>query len=264
MLFEQPFIKMHGLGNDFVIIDGRAREISLSDDDIKLVCDRRFGIGCDQLIILRQSTRAAVKLLIYNPNASRGGACGNASRAVAMLLEQETGKTSGMLEVGSRLLTYRKVELGYEINMGKAHFIQEVVDLKPHLAFEKISDSALVDIGNQHLVCFVNPNAEIDSARLGAMLEQHYLALGRGVNINFAVVLDASNIRLRVWEHGAGLTLACGSGGCATAFAARARGLTNESCNVILPGGMLRIEVLANEILMQGSAQRVYSGIWGQ
>lgn len=251
------FTKMHGLGNDFVIIDGRTTPITLSATDIRTLCDRRLGVGCDQLVLLTPPTdpKATVFVRFYNPDGSEAGACGNASRCVSSLLGNDpTLQTrngllptsrdhNGLITVcmGTPKLNWRDIPLAQECDTR-------------HLP---LYDAAACSMGNPHATLF---RPIEDAATLGATLEQDPLFPERA-NIGFADVRSRTHIRLRVWERGAGLTLACGSGACAAVVNAARRGLVERQCVVTMEEGDLTINWQDdNTVLMTGPATHVFTG----
>jgi diaminopimelate epimerase len=268
-----PFTKMHGLGNDFVVIDARSRPLGpngyyLSDDQKRRIADRRRGIGCDQLIVLEQSARADVFMRIYNPDGTEAGACGNATRCVAGRLMAEQGVERIVVETISGLLPTSAADRGdITVDMGEVRtdwreipLAQECDTLHLPLAQGSLADPVGVNVGNPHAVFFVPDVAAIDLAAVGPALEQAPLFPDRA-NIEFVQRLDTGKLRMRVWERGAGITQACGSGACATLVAAARRGLTGRKAEVVLDGGTLTIEWLAdNHVLMTGGWTTSFQG----
>lgn len=252
---QLPFIKMHGLGNDFVILDGRDRAVSLGRGQIRAIADRRTGVGFDQLITLEPSADADVFMRIHNPDASEAGACGNATRCVAELLMRERGgRTPVVIETLAGLLEARDAGGGLiSVDMGPARtgwqdipLAQECdtlhVDVSVGPAFAPtLSDPVCVNMGNPHAVFFTEDAEAIPLSTVGPMLEHHPMFPQRA-NISVAQVIDRRHLRLRVWERSAGITSACGSAACATGVAAARRGLTDRVVDIRLDGGSLRIE----------------------
>ncbi len=265
-----PFIKMHGLGNDFAIFDGRSQKIALSLEKIKLMADRRFGIGFDQTVVIEPSKTQGTDayLRIYNADGSEVGACGNATRCIVKLLVEEAGKAEISLETKAGKLTGKKAGSKVMVDMGKAHLDWQDIPL----SYEKntlslpISEGGLKDpvgvsMGNPHAVFFVDNTEEVDLTTLGPKLEHHPLFPERA-NIGVASLATPDRLRLRVWERGAGLTQACGTGACAAGVAAVRRGLTGRRVTVVLDGGELLIEWRETDghVLMTGDAVEVYRG----
>ena len=268
-----PFRKMHGLGNDFVVIDGRETGLRLTTDEVRLIADRRLGVGCDQLIIMEPAqtlngSRPDIFMRIYNPDGSEAEACGNATRCVASLLMAESGGTLTTIETLRGLLVGEAADGGdVTIDMGAAQLDWQEIPLSDamdtlHLPIDLgvIADPVGVGMGNPHCVFFVDDAEAIDLAGLGPRVEHHALFPQR-TNVEIAEVRADGSIRLRVWERGAGITMACGSGACATAVAAIRRGLTDRKVAIELDGGVLKLEWLENgNVLMTGPVATAYTG----
>jgi diaminopimelate epimerase len=265
------FLKMHGLGNDFVVFDARDAALSLTPKQIKAVCNRHFGIGCDTAVVIRPAGASAdASVLFYNADGSESESCFNASRCVARLLMDERGLARVKLDTRGGVLVCA--------NAGKG---QVTIDMgAPHLEWEKVPMSAPLDttsfpldiggasipasavsVGNPHCVLFVPDAEKAPVTSLGPKIETHVLFPNR-TNVEFAQILDKDRIRMRVWERGAGVTLACGSGACATAVAAIRRGLTNRKVEVVLDGGSLFIEWRQEDghVLMTGPTAMPFRG----
>ncbi|POS61771.1 diaminopimelate epimerase [Parasaccharibacter apium] len=250
------FTKMHGLGNDFVILDGRTTPLSPSTTLISHLCDRRTGIGCDQLVTLSAPTRdgADVRVRFFNPDGSEAGACGNASRCVAALL----GGSPTLQTQNGLLPTSQKNGL-ISVLMGTPHLDWQTIPLARECDTARLPlhDGAACSMGNPHLTLFRSIE---DAAALGPVLETDPLFPERA-NIGFAEILSPTHIRLRVWERGAGLTLACGSGACAAVVNAARRGLVERTCRVTMECGSLTITWQDDgSVLMTGPAQTVFTG----
>ncbi|WP_422343705.1 diaminopimelate epimerase [Parasphingorhabdus sp.] len=259
------FHKMHGLGNDFVIIDARApdmsEDISMPPAKAAAIAHRQNGIGCDQLIILRSSDKADVRMQIYNADGGEVESCGNATRCVVKLLGAETtietagGMISGhatdegaLVDMGEPVFDWNRIPLAYAMDT-----------LHMPVGWEDLQDPAAVNVGNPHVVFFVENCDAVELDRLGPMIEVDPLFPER-VNVNIAHIND-NDIHLRVWERGVGLTRACGTGACATAVAALKRGLVESPVNVHLPGGTLVLSwEEGGSIQMQGPTTYVFSG----
>ncbi|MDQ7247477.1 diaminopimelate epimerase [Dongia sedimenti] len=263
-----PFTKMHGLGNDFVVIDARSRPLSLSDAQKRRIADRRRGIGCDQLIVLERSRGADVFMRIFNPDGSEAGACGNATRCVAGRLMAENGVERIVVETISGLLETRAADRGdITVDMGEARtdwrdipVAQECDTLHLPLALGSLADPVGVNVGNPHAVFFVPDVTVIDLEKAGPELERAPLFPQRA-NIEFVQLLTPGRLRMRVWERGAGITQACGSGACASLVAAARRGMTGRKAEVVLDGGTLTIEWLPNNhVLMTGGWTTSFQG----
>jgi len=258
-----PFVKMHGLGNDFVVLD--AREGGVPPVDARLaaaIADRHRGIGCDQLVLLERSDAADFRMRIFNADGSEVEACGNATRAVGLLHGREA-----RIETLGGLIEARPDAGGIAVDMGEPRFGWDEIPLAYAMdtlhmpvGWEELDDPVAVNVGNPHAIFFVPDCDAVDLARLGPLIEHDPLFPER-VNVNVATVESRAAIRLRVWERGAGLTLACGTGACATAVGAMRRGLVERSVRVTLPGGPLQIEWTPdNRIVMTGPATEAFRG----
>ncbi len=262
------FYKMHGLGNDFVVIDGRTAPVDMSAARARAIADRRTGIGCDQLILLGPSAIADAQMRIFNADGSEVEACGNASRAVALLL----GGTSRVETLGG-LITLEAQGNQSVVDMGAPRFEWDAIPLsfamdtaQMPVGWEDLDAPAAVNVGNPHVIFFVADADVVDLGRLGPMIETDALFPAR-INVNVASLAGPNHLKLRVWERGAGLTQACGTGACATAVAAIRRGLVTSPVTVSLPGGDLRIDWAPGETIhMTGPATHVFTGTadWSQ
>jgi diaminopimelate epimerase len=266
----RDFLKMHGLGNDFVILDARARPLDLTVAAVRAIADRHTGIGCDQLIVIEPARNAISDawMTIYNPDGSQSGACGNATRCVAWLLMQGSRLDKVVIETVAGLLDAEaRGDKMVAVDMGPARLdwrelplAQAVDTLHLPIGAGPLTDPVGVSMGNPHAVFFVDDVAAIDLATLGPVLEHHALFPERA-NIEIAQILEPGRIRMRVWERGAGITRACGTGACATAVAAARRGLSGRAAEVILDGGTLSIEWLADDhVLMTGPVALSFLG----
>lgn len=254
-----PFIKMHGLGNDFVIIDERKMPMQIIEPEqreavVRALSERRTGIGCDQLIVLRPTRRADVFMQIYNADGSEVSACGNATRCVAWLMMREKHKDAALIETAAGLLECYLAGKGLvRVNMGvpkltwaEMPLSREADTLHLPVIAEGLADGVAVNMGNPHAVFFVRDVGAVALKRVGPELEHHGLFPERA-NINVAKLDAPNHITLRVWERGSGETLACGTGACATVVAARRRNLSEPIVTVLLPGGELHIEWQGSE-----------------
>jgi diaminopimelate epimerase len=256
------FYKMHGLGNDFVVIDGRTAPVEMTPSRARAIADRRTGIGCDQLIVLGPSATADAQMRIFNADGSEVEACGNASRAVALLL----GGTSRVETLGG-VITLEAQGNQAVVDMGAPRFDWDAIPLayamdtlKMPVGWEDLDAPAAVNVGNPHVIFFVADAQAIALERLGPLIETDPLFPAR-INVNVASVAGPNHLTLRVWERGAGLTQACGTGACATAVAAIRRGLVTSPVTVSLPGGDLQIAWAPGEtIRMTGPATHVFTG----
>ncbi|WP_311195742.1 diaminopimelate epimerase [Aestuariispira ectoiniformans] len=267
-----PFRKMHGLGNDFVVVDGRDKDWLLSRDQVRLMSDRRFGIGCDQFIIMEPvDGDADVFMRIYNPDGSESGACGNATRCVASLLMDETAKDQVVIRTRRGDLHARNAGEGnYTVDMGAAQLDWHDVPLSEDMNteclpidIEQIGGPVAVGMGNPHCVFFVDDAEALPLEKIGPQIEHHRLFPER-TNVELVTVRPDGTMRLRVWERGAGRTLACGSGACATIVAAVRRGLIDgRKARIEMDGGWLTLEWLENgHVLMTGPVATAFTGEW--
>ncbi|WP_119461676.1 diaminopimelate epimerase [Rhodospirillaceae bacterium SYSU D60014] len=263
------FTKMHGLGNDFVVLDGRVRPLDLTAAQARAIADRKTGIGCDQLILLEPARNGAdLRMRIRNADGGEVEACGNATRCVAALLMAERQTDRVTIETEAGLLTAEAAGADrIAVDMGPARLDWQEVPLAAaadtlhlDLAEGPLADPVAVNIGNPHAVFFVENAEAIDLARIGPVLERHPMFPARA-NIEVATVLSPTRIRMRVWERGAGITRACGTGACATLVAAVRRGLAERKAELRLDGGALEIEWLENgHVRMTGPAARSFAG----
>lgn len=264
-----PFVKMHGLGNDFVVLDARVNELlPIGPVTAAALADRRTGIGCDQLILLEPSSTADFRMRIFNADGGEVEACGNASRAIALL----HGRSAKVETAGGPIMV-EPTGQGARIDMGVPHFEWDAIPLAYALdtaalpvAWEGLENPTAVNVGNPHAVFFVADLDAVPLDRLGPEIEHDPLFPER-VNVNVAQVTGPSSISLKVWERGAGLTRACGTGACATTVAAIQRGLlAGRQAQVALPGGTLEIEWGDDgRIMMTGPAAESFRGSfdWG-
>lgn len=261
------FRKMHGLGNDFVIIDARTTGLQLTPAQLIAMADRRTGIGCDQFALLRPSQKADVFADMYNADGSTLRACGNATRCIAALMMNETGKTEITVETVAGLLFCSKAEGSLiTVDMGEPNLNWQQIPLAREVDTLHVSlpagDACCVNMGNPHAVFFVDDSSAVDLATIGPKIEHDPLFPDR-VNVEFAQVLDRQTIRMRVWERGTGITMACGTGACATLVAAARRSLVDRKATIRLDGGDLLIEWRNdNRILMTGPWAESFTGEW--
>lgn len=272
------FLKMHGLGNDFVVFDARSHnarshnaslaDMRLDERAARLVADRRFGVGCDQIMILRDARNGGdIYLDMRNQDGSETGACGNGTRCVASLIMQESGQTEVAIETKAGMLYASQKGTLIEVNMGQAHLAWEQIPLRDEadtahvpLAPHEAIDGVAVNMGNPHIVLFVDDAEAVDVVARGGALEQSPL-FPEGVNVSFAHVISEDRVRMRVFERGVGITSACGSGACAVAVAAHRRGLAGRTSEIILDGGSLYIRWQDDgTVLMAGPVATSYQG----
>jgi diaminopimelate epimerase len=266
----QNFVKMHGLGNDFVVIDARVTGFPLAPAQARAIADRRTGIGCDQLIVIEKArhTGVAAFMRIHNADGSEVAACGNATRCVAALLLGENNDDRLTIETAAGLLEARPAPHGaIAVDMGKPRLEWREIPLARaqdtlhvDLALGPLADPVCTSMGNPHATFFVPDVAAIDLEALGPTLE-HDPMFPERANIGIAQILSPRNIRLRVWERGAGITLACGTGACAALVAAHRRGLVERRAEVVVDGGALTIEWRADDhVLMTGPVATSFAG----
>ena len=257
----QRFHKMHGLGNDFVILDGRQSAVAMDGARARGLADRRTGIGCDQVILLEPSEVADLRMRIWNSDGGEVQSCGNAARCVALL---EGGNPS--IETKGGIIRGSANGTTATVDMGEPRFGWEEIPLayamdtsRLPIAWEDLQKPCAINVGNPHLVFFVEDQRAIDLERLGPLIERDPL-FPEGINVNVAEI-RAGEVDLRVWERGSGLTLACGTGACATAVAAIKYRGSGPPVTVNLPGGALIIDWSPGKpIRMTGSATYVFSG----
>ena len=256
------FYKMQGLGNDFVVIDARAAPVEMTPARARAIADRQMGIGCDQLILLQPSDTADARMRIFNADGSEVEACGNASRAVALLL----GGASTVETLGGTI-QLEALGDGARVDMGQPRFDWAEIPLSfamdtqaMPVGWDDLQSPAAVNVGNPHVIFFVEDADAVDLGRLGPVIEHDPLFPQR-INVNVASLIGPDHLKLRVWERGAGLTRACGTGACATAVAAIRAGRVSSPVTISLPGGDLVIDwAPGRAILMTGPAAFVFTG----
>ena len=265
-----PFLKMHGAGNDFVVLDGRARKLGFSPAQAKWIADRRIGVGCDQIIIIENDIEGAAAFMrILNADGSEAGACGNATRCVAALLAEESGARRIAIRTISGLLEAEIQGPGLvEVDMGEPGLQWDQIPLGApadtlhlRIAMGPVEDPAACSMGNPHATFFVDDLTHLPIETIGPVLERHK-SFPERANIGFARIEAPDRIRLRVWERGSGLTLACGSGACAALVNAHRRGLARNQATLLLDGGELRITWRESDghVLMKGPAVAAFAG----
>ena len=270
---QVAFTKMHGLGNDFVIVDGRDGDLAIGGTQARAIGDRRRGVGFDQLLILEPAKDAAADLFlrILNPDGSEAEACGNGTRCVAARVMDELGRDTLNIEtVAGVLATTTGADGLVTVDMGPANLEWRQIPLAVeadtlHLDIENgpLRDPVAVNIGNPHMVFFVDDADAIDVAGLGPALESHPLYPER-TNVEICSLSGPDQLRMRVWERGAGITQACGSGACAAGVAAARRGLTGRRVEIVLDGGPLSIEWREDgRALMTGPVATSFEGTLG-
>ena len=265
------FIKMHGLKNDFVIIDGREKKIHLSKNQIKKIANRKIGLGCDQIIILEKpkNKKTFGFIKIFNSDGSETKACGNASRCVAFLLMKELKTKKTIIQTKAGLLNaFLKKNKEVSVDIGKAYFKWNQIPLKRKMNTNKLNfkinnfvNPFAVNVGNPHVVFFIKDLKKINLKKIGPKIERHALFPER-INVNFAEILSNNKISLKVWERGVGITKACGTGASATTVAAIKKKLINgRICYIQMDGGKLKIEYKKNgHIVMTGPVKMIKKG----
>ncbi|HXA40103.1 MAG TPA: diaminopimelate epimerase [Phenylobacterium sp.] len=272
---SRPFLKMNGLGNDFVVVEARSTPFQPTAEQVRAIADRTSGVGCDQLIVLEPPAPGDgvdARVRFWNSDGEEVAACGNGTRCVGWLLMQASGQDQAVIETkAGKLYAQRAGERLVSVDMGKPGLDWRDIPLAREqdtraLDVTLYPDPVLatapgcVSMGNPHVVFFV---ADIDSAPVkaaGPMVEHHPL-FPEAVNVGFAQVLDRGRIRLTVWERGAGLTQACGTGACAALVAAARRDLTDRTAVLVLDGGELLIEWRDDDhVIMTGPAAVDFAG----
>jgi diaminopimelate epimerase len=262
-----PFLKMHGLGNDFAVFDARKQALGVDAAHARAIADRRRGIGCDQIIVIEDQSGAAF-MRIFNADGSEVETCGNAARCVARVLMDEAGSTEVGLLTPAGPLSCRDAGNGLvTVDMGPPELAWERIPLARPVDTNRFElpidgltlEASAVSMGNPHCILFVADADGAPVAELGQRIETDAMFPNR-TNVEFVSVRDRSHLRMRVWERGAGITQACGSGACAVAVAAHRRGLTSETVAIALDGGELSITLKDGHVLMTGPAALAYSG----
>ncbi len=265
---------MHGIGNDFVVVDLVAESHSVDWSVLAQdLCRQHFGVGADGLLLLSRDTNMVLRMTMFNPDGSEGGMCGNGVRCVSRLAVERCYASSAFdLKVGDRVLQIETGQDQVAVNMGTYSLEGSALGLSPSatdpiigLRFQFdgfVGYGTAVSMGNPHLVFLVDDLDVVSVEAVGRHFEHHPWFTQR-CNVQFAQVENWETILLRTWERGAGLTLACGSGACASAVAASLSGKTGRRVLVRLPGGDLTISVLEDEsVIMSGPAETVFSGEW--
>ena len=251
--------RMDGLGNNFLIIDRRKGALEISKDKIVSIANKKL-VPFDQLITLENEEKNTVPIKIYNPDGIEVNACGNGARCVAYLIYQENKQKRVLIKTKERILSAEIVgKQNVKINMGKPKFEWEQIPLSESMDTKEVSINLLdkeyghgfcLNVGNPHIIFFVKDCSKIDIKKLGPKIE-NYKFFPERINVTFAQVLDKKNIKVNVWERGAGLTKACGTAACATAVAASKKGLVGENSIIHFKDGNLQIDY-KDEIFMTG------------
>ncbi|KIC49704.1 diaminopimelate epimerase [Tateyamaria sp. ANG-S1] len=258
-----PFMKMHGAGNDFVVIDGRTASVSLTEPLVQALADRHRGVGFDQLALITEGSDLTVTF--YNADGSQSAACGNATRCIAARELAQNGADRIQIEVTGRgtLEAVRGPDGVTSVNMGQPVLRWQDIPLTQDtdtLSLPIDGSPVATGMGNPHCTFFVNDVMGVDLATIGPEIEHHPLFPER-TNVQFAQVIGPDHIRMRVWERGTGITLASGSSSCATAVAAARRGLTGREVQIDLDGGTLHIDWREDGVWMSGPTAHVFDGM---
>ena len=267
---EIQFTKMHGIGNDVVVVDSRGRGLELSAEQARYIADRHFGIGCDQIMVVTDADKgdADIGLAVYNSDGSMSGACGNGTRCVADLLIPEGDDRRLAMVCGNEQLAAWREGPVIAVDMGAPGLgwkdiplAREADTMALDLGQDGLPGAVAVNMGNPHAVHFVEDAEAVDLADIGPVIEHHEMFPER-TNVEFASLDGPDRLRMRVWERGAGITIACGSGACAVVVAAARKGLTGRSATVRLDGGSLGIEWRGDDghVVMRGPTARVFDG----
>ena len=269
------FIKMHGLGNDFIVLDAREPSNGIPDVIDRALAialaDRHFGIGCDQILVIRPSRQADVFLQILNSDGSEAMACGNGTRCVADYLMKKNNLKSLIIESISNELFCFKTDNSVTVNMGVPKFSWNEIPLSKEQDTQNVKldefEAFCLSIGNPHAVIFINSLEELENLNInsiGPRLEKHSI-FPEFANIEFVSVLEDKSLRMRVWERGAGMTSACGSGACATLVAASSLDKSAKENKIVLDGGNLFIKWLDNgSVTLSGDTEKVFEGFIGE
>lgn len=274
-----PFRKMNGLGNDFVVLDGRAMPFTISEDKARAIADRKSGIGCDQLIVLEKSDVADVRMRIWNAEGGEVESCGNASRCIADLVMQETGRATATIDTDGGFLAAWAAAGGLvTIDNGAPRFDWQDIPLSEKFADTRhielqvgpidkplIHSPSVVNVGNPHCIFWVDDLEVVDLAKVGPMIEHHPLFPERA-NVTLAKIVAKDHAIIRVWERGAGLTKACGTAACAVMAAGHRLKRLAGKARISLPGGDLQMEINPDNghVLMTGPIALDFEGVLPQ
>ncbi|WP_323767787.1 diaminopimelate epimerase [Marinovum sp.] len=260
---DRTFMKMHGLGNDFVVLDARTRKVAMTPALAMALADRHRGVGFDQLAVIVPGEGVDAELIFYNADGSISAACGNATRCIARHLMAETGAAALRLRAGTRVLAARDAGQGLtSVNMGRPETRWQGVPLARAMETLELpiaGGPTATGMGNPHCTFFVEDAEAIDLETRGPEIEHHPLFPER-TNVQFASLMGENTLRMRVWERGTGVTLASGSSSCATAVAAHRRGLTGPEVTIHLDGGTIHIRVTDEGVWMTGPTAHVFTG----
>jgi diaminopimelate epimerase len=257
-----PFVKMHGAGNDFVVIDSRGQPARVTAELARRAGDRHRGVGFDQLAEIRDGEGTDITLDFWNADGTMAGACGNATRCVADMVMGQTGRPAITIRTARGLLAAERLaDGGTIVNMGPPQLAWHDIPLAREVDPLHLPGGAVaVGMGNPHSIRFVDDAEAIDLAAVGPGIEHDPLFPER-TNVEFATRIAPDTLRLRVWERGTGITLACGSGACATAVAAHLRGLTGRRVTLRMDGGDLVADWRDDGVWLTGPVARVFDGV---
>ena len=259
---------MHGLGNDFVIIDNRRDLVTVNESLIKKLSDRKSGAGCDQLITINKSLgNEDVKIKIFNPSGDSAEACGNGTRCVAKILFDENDEKQTLKILSDAgILIAKKIGAEISVNMGKVTTLWEKIPLSEEMdsfnipiQIDGFDKGVGVNIGNPHVVFFGKSIETIDINKVGPKIENHKFFPNK-TNVEFIEIINSKKIKMKVWERGVGITLACGSGACAAVYAGWKKKLIEKNSEVQLEKGSLHINIVDDEAIMTGPAEISYNG----
>ncbi|MBR6014171.1 MAG: diaminopimelate epimerase [Selenomonadaceae bacterium] len=266
----QKFEKWQGCGNDFVIIDSRTDGKIYDEEKNSWICDRHFGIGADGVIYILNSEKADVRMRIFNADGSEPEMCGNGIRCFAKFLAEKNPVDNLKVETGAGILTVKISDKNVEVDMGEPILAAEKIPVSGYGSNKVIGENievcgkiykmTCVSMGNPHCVIFVDDAEKVELEKIGMHFEKHE-KFPRYTNTEFVSVIGENKLRMRVWERGSGITLACGTGACASAVAANLNNLAGKNVEIKLDGGILKIEWREdNHIYMSGPAEKVFCG----
>jgi diaminopimelate epimerase len=271
---SRPFLKMNGLGNDFVVVEARSAPFAPTGDEVRLIASRTRGVGCDQLVSIEKSDRADAMVRFWNADGDEVGACGNASRCIGWLLMEASGRDEAVMDTRGGLLHARRAgDHRVSVDMGEPRLRWDQIPLSEEMDTRgvelqvgpidapQLHTPGCVSMGNPHVVFFVK-DAETAPVREAGSLIEHHPLFPEGVNVGFAEIVARDRIRLKVWERGAGQTKACGTGACAALVAAARRNLCDRKATVVLDGGELEIEWRESDdhVIMTGPLEIEFTG----
>lgn len=262
----RPFVKMHGLKNHFVIVDARERPYRPGTQEIRRICDPQVGVGADQLVVIEPSDRAGAFMRLYNVDGREVNTCGNATRCVAWLLLEESAADSTTLETGAGVIDCRRAgDMSVRCDLGRVTTDWQEIPLARAVDTDAVDvggfgPGSAVGLGNPHIVFFVDDLAAVDLEALAPAIQADAL-FPEQVNVGVAERTGKTSLRLIVYERGAGLTMACGSGASAAAFSAIRRGLLDPGpVAVELPGGVVNVEIVNDRAIMTGPVDFSFRG----